>query len=372
MTGARNLRSNIRTRPAGRAYLVGGAVRDELLGLPVRERDWVVVGAMAAQMLDAGYKQVGRDFPVFLHPRTGEQYALARTERKTGPRHTDFACDATPSVTLEADLARRDLTINAIAKDGERIIDPHGGQADLAAGVLRHVSPAFAEDPLRVFRVARFAARLPSFRVADETLEMMASMRGDLKALSGERVWAELAKAAAAPSPGRFFEIVQALDGAIWFERLNLPAVAALWRERPFRSAATALAAIGWSEDRAAIAAVFSRLRAPRLTARAACAVATHGPVLAAPEDAPDLLGALTAIDAFRPEELADLALAAIEDCAGVSLARLRDLAETLRRLRVESPPGPAYGVALRQARQARIAAWRRQDVQPESASTPS
>ena len=342
-----------------RAYLVGGAVRDELLGRQVYERDWVVVGATPAALLSAGYRRVGRDFPVFLHPRTGEEYALARTERKVGPRHTDFTCDAAPSVTLEADLARRDLTINAIAKDGDQLIDPHGGQADLAAGVLRHVSPAFAEDPLRVFRVARFAAQLPGFRVAEETVRLMATMRGELAALSGERVWAELAKAAAAPAPGRFFEVVHALEGGIWFAELNLAATAALWRDRPFRSAATALAAIGWRDERAAVAEVFARLRAPRLTTRAAIALAAHGPALAAAEAAPDLLGALTAIDAFRPGELAELALAACEDCAGVSLRRLRHLVGELRGLRVDAPQGPGYGVALRQARQARIATWR-------------
>ena len=345
-------------QPSGKTYLVGGAVRDGMLGLPVRERDWVVVGATVAEMLAHGYKQVGRDFPVFLDPRSGEQHALARTERRTGPRHTDFACHAEPSVTLEDDLLRRDLTINAMAKDGDRLIDPHGGKADLNAQVLRHVSPAFAEDPLRVFRVARFAAQLPSFRVADETLALMTSMRRELAALSGERVWGELAKAAVCPAPSRFFDIARALDGAVWFERLNLEATVALFRRQAFRNQANALVAIGWTNDRAAIANTFSRLKAPRLLTRAAICVAAHGTTLADAKAAPALLEALTAIDAFRPGTLAGLALAAVEDCAGVSLDHLRDLIEALRGVRVDAVPGPAYGVALRQARLARIASW--------------
>ncbi len=151
-------------------YLVGGAVRDELLGLPVGERDWVVVGAVPQDLLDAGYRQVGRDFPVFLHPETQEEYALARTERKRGHGYTGFVCDSSPDVSLEQDLLRRDLTVNAMARaaDGS-LVDPYGGQRDLDARLLRHVSPAFLEDPLRVLRVARFAARLHHLgsRIAD-------------------------------------------------------------------------------------------------------------------------------------------------------------------------------------------------------------
>ena len=157
-------------------FLVGGAVRDRLLGLQVRERDYVVVGARAEELLAQGYEPVGRDFPVFLHPQTREEYALARIERKQGHGYTGFACYAAPEVTLEEDLLRRDLTINAIAEDAEgQLHDPYGGQADLAARLLRHVSPAFSEDPLRVLRTARFAARFHrlGFRVAEETLALM-------------------------------------------------------------------------------------------------------------------------------------------------------------------------------------------------------
>ena len=155
-------------------YLVGGAVRDELLGLPVTERDWVVVGATPEQMIAQGYRPVGKDFPVFLHPQTAEEYALARTERKTGPGYHGFSTRFSPDVTLAEDLSRRDLTVNAIAKDPDtgELIDPHGGARDIEARVLRHVSPAFIEDPLRVLRVARFAARF-AFVIAPETLELM-------------------------------------------------------------------------------------------------------------------------------------------------------------------------------------------------------
>lgn len=160
-------------------YLVGGAVRDALLGLPIKDKDWVVVGATPQGMLDAGYQQVGRDFPVFLHPQTREEYALARTERKSGSGYTGFTCYAAPDVTLEADLQRRDLTINAMARDDNgEIIDPYNGRDDLENRLLRHVSPAFSEDPLRVLRVARFAARYAhlGFRIADETMTLMRDM----------------------------------------------------------------------------------------------------------------------------------------------------------------------------------------------------
>ena len=188
-------------------YLVGGAVRDELLKLPVKERDWVVVGATPEQMLAQGYQAVGRDFPVFLHPQTHEEYALARTERKTGAGYHGFATWFATDVTLEQDLQRRDLTINAIAKEVESslIIDPYGGQADLTNRILRHVSPAFIEDPLRVLRVARFAARFASlgFMVADETMQLMREIasNGELETLTPERVWRETQLALTTDSP---------------------------------------------------------------------------------------------------------------------------------------------------------------------------
>jgi len=192
-------------------YRVGGAVRDRLLGRPVQDCDWVVVGATPAQMEALGYKPVGRDFPVFLHPVTREEYALARTERKSGRGYKGFLVHASPEVTLEEDLRRRDLTINAMAEaeDGT-LIDPYNGQADLRAGVLRHVSPAFVEDPLRVLRVARFAARF-DFRVAAETMALMRSMSagGELADLTPERVWRELERALGESRPRRFLEVLR-------------------------------------------------------------------------------------------------------------------------------------------------------------------
>jgi tRNA nucleotidyltransferase (CCA-adding enzyme) len=194
-----------------KVYSVGGAVRDRLLGLPVTDHDWVVVGATAEQMIAAGYIPVGRDFPVFLHPQTKDEYALARTERKSAPGYRGFTVHADPSVTLEDDLARRDLTINAIAqaRDGA-LIDPFGGQRDLAAGVLRHVSVAFAEDPVRILRLARFAARWPRFRVAPETTALCARMvaAGEADALVAERIWQELSRGLMEPRPSRMFEVL--------------------------------------------------------------------------------------------------------------------------------------------------------------------
>ncbi|MGH8040811.1 MAG: multifunctional CCA addition/repair protein [Rudaea sp.] len=198
-----------------KTYLVGGAVRDRLLGLAVKDRDYVVVGATPDDLLRLGYQPVGKDFPVFLHPQTHEEYALARSERKTGHGYHGFAFDIDPSVTLEDDLRRRDLTINAIAQDehGE-LIDPFGGAADLRNRVLRHVSPAFAEDPVRVLRVARFAARYATrdFRIADETLALMQALvnSGEVDHLVPERVWTETAKALAEPTPSAFVRSLRA------------------------------------------------------------------------------------------------------------------------------------------------------------------
>ncbi|MEO3864566.1 multifunctional CCA addition/repair protein [Rheinheimera fenheensis] len=209
-------------------YLVGGAVRDTLLGYPFHERDWVVVGATPQQMLDLGYQQVGKDFPVFLHPQTKEEHALARTERKSGRGYTGFSVYAAPDVTLEQDLQRRDLTINAIAQadDGE-LIDPFGGVADLKHKVLRHVSEAFAEDPLRVLRVARFYARYAhlGFSVAAETQQLMRTLADELATLTPERVWQETAKALGERTPQAYFQLLYD-TGAL---QVLMPELAALW-----------------------------------------------------------------------------------------------------------------------------------------------
>jgi tRNA nucleotidyltransferase (CCA-adding enzyme) len=195
-----------------RTYVVGGAVRDALLGLPVQDHDHVVVGATPDEMLAAGFRPVGKDFPVFLHPETQEEYALARTERKTAPGYHGFVFHTSPDVTLEDDLIRRDLTINAMARaeDGS-IVDPYGGRRDLEARVFRHVSPAFAEDPVRILRLARFAARFPEFTVADETLALMRKMveEGEVDALVPERVWQEVARGLMERHPSRMLAVLR-------------------------------------------------------------------------------------------------------------------------------------------------------------------
>lgn len=194
------------------SFIVGGAVRDRLLGQPVQDRDWVVVGASVEDMLAAGFTPVGKDFPVFLHPRTHEEYALARTERKTAPGYKGFVFHADREVRLEDDLIRRDLTINAMAEDGEgRLIDPYGGQRDLAAKIFRHVSPAFAEDPVRILRLARFAARYPEFSVAAETMQLMRDMvsAGEVDHLVAERVWQEISRGLMYVKPSRMIGILR-------------------------------------------------------------------------------------------------------------------------------------------------------------------
>ena len=209
-------------------YLVGGAVRDELLGLSVKDKDYVVVGSTPAEMEAAGYKPVGKDFPVFLHPKTHDEYALARTERKTAKGYKGFAVQASIDVTLEEDLARRDLTINAIAKsvDGE-LIDPYHGLADIQSKTLRHVSAAFAEDPVRILRAARLSARFADFSVAPETNQLMQDMvsAGEVDALVAERVWQELAKGLMEAKPSRMFDVLRAC-GAL---KKIMPELDKLW-----------------------------------------------------------------------------------------------------------------------------------------------
>ena len=213
-----------------KTYLVGGAVRDELLGYPFHEKDWVVVGATVEDMLAQGFQQVGKDFPVFLHPKTKEEHALARTERKTAPGYKGFAVHATPDVTLEEDLLRRDLTINAIAKDSDgNLVDPFGGAQDIEARVLRHVSPAFAEDPVRILRLARFTARYAhlGFTIAEETQQLMRSMvnAGEVDALVPERVWQEMEKALGEKTPVQCIEVLRKC-GAL---KRILPELDRLW-----------------------------------------------------------------------------------------------------------------------------------------------
>ena len=211
-------------------YLVGGAVRDKILGYPVVEKDWLVVGSNPNSMLESGFKQVGKDFPVFLHPKTGEEYALARTERKSGTGYHGFEVNSSETVTLEEDLIRRDLTINAMAMDDEqKLYDPHGGKADLDRKILRHISPAFSEDPLRVLRVARFAARYHhlGFTIAEETTKLMSalSQSGELESLVPERVWKETVRALAETSPDIYFTTLKKC-GAL---KVLFPELDCLW-----------------------------------------------------------------------------------------------------------------------------------------------
>ncbi|MCB1686097.1 MAG: multifunctional CCA tRNA nucleotidyl transferase/2'3'-cyclic phosphodiesterase/2'nucleotidase/phosphatase [Pseudomonadales bacterium] len=350
-------------------YLVGGAIRDRLLGLPVKERDWVVVGGSVAAMEDQGYRQVGRDFPVFLHPETGEEYALARTERRSGPGHRGFAVHAGAEVTLEQDLLRRDLTVNAMAEaaDGQ-LIDPFGGQADLEARILRHVSPAFAEDPLRVFRVARFAAKLTDFQVAPETLELMREIAAEhrLSELSAERVWIELEKALAADAPGRFFEVLQQADALFpWFAEFArvLPVVPVSLAGIEQRYAAMTAVL-----EPDACSAFGERIKAPRRHCALALAVLQYRDVLTCWRDSPaeDVYQALVSVRGFNPDSVLAALLEVLEMLHDVDLADLlqavRDVTRTVTAgpLRSRGLAGAALGAALARARIDAIAALQR------------
>jgi tRNA nucleotidyltransferase (CCA-adding enzyme) len=283
-----------------KAYVVGGAVRDELLGLPVKDRDWVVVGATPEEMVAKGFKPVGKDFPVFLHPKTHEEYALARTERKSGRGYKGFTVHAAPDVTLEDDLRRRDLTINAIAKDeAGKLIDPFGGRQDLRKGVLRHVSDAFAEDPVRILRVARFAARF-SFSIDPDTLQMMRRMveSGETDYLVPERVWQEFSKGLMEEHPEKMFEVL---------ESAGLKLVArpqfALQGSLPVR-----FALLAWPLEEDEVEALCKRLRVPNEVRELALLAARNRELFRKGRKPEDLLDLLKRADAFRrPERFAEL-----------------------------------------------------------------
>jgi tRNA nucleotidyltransferase (CCA-adding enzyme) len=301
-------------------YTVGGAVRDELLGLPVRERDYVVVGATPEEMVKQGFKPVGRDFPVFLHPKTHEEYALARTERKSGRGYKGFTVYAAPEVTLEEDLKRRDLTINAMAKAADgTLIDPFGGAKDLSLKALRHVSEAFAEDPVRILRVARFAARF-GFEVHPQTMALMQRMvkEGEGDYLVPERVWKEFAKGLAEPHPQLMFDVLRQ-SGLLQklFPELNaIP-------KNFSGSVAARFALLTWPLDEAQVDALCDRLRAPnevRELALTACRC--RNKLASATPEA--LLDLLKTADAFRrPERFAELLQVARLAERGVDTARI-------------------------------------------------
>ncbi|MDP3715050.1 MAG: multifunctional CCA tRNA nucleotidyl transferase/2'3'-cyclic phosphodiesterase/2'nucleotidase/phosphatase [Burkholderiales bacterium] len=322
-----------------RTYIVGGAVRDEMLGLPVQDRDHVVVGATPEDMLKLGYRPVGRDFPVFLHPETHEEYALARTERKTAPGYHGFAFHAAPDVTLEQDLQRRDLTINAMARDADgRLIDPCRGAEDLGEGILRHVSPAFAEDPVRILRVARFAARF-GFAVAPETQALMLQLveAGEADALVAERVWQELAKGLMEKTPSVMFTVLREC-GAL---ARVLPQVDALYDDGAIDEVLAALdaaaasnaplevrfAALARGLEPEAIDALCTKLRVPAGCRDLALLASRHGNALAdaAALDAGELYDVMDAADAWRrPERFRDLIEAALAGEHEARIARPR------------------------------------------------
>ena len=306
-----------------KVYAVGGAVRDELLGLPVADRDYVVVGATPDEMIDLGYRPVGRDFPVFLHPETHEEYALARTERKTGRGYHGFQFHTAPDVTLEQDLQRRDLTINAMARDEDgTLVDPFNGAEDLNAGLLRHVSPAFAEDPVRILRVARFAARF-GFDIAPETAALMRDIveSGEADALVPERVWQELSRGLMEERPSRMFEVL-AECGAL--ARIA-PELAALFDEpeaaQPVMDALDAaaadaeplevrLAALVRTLEPYAVESLAQRLKLPASVRDLAVLASRHANAIADADALPSeaILDLLNATDAWRrPERFGDL-----------------------------------------------------------------
>jgi tRNA nucleotidyltransferase (CCA-adding enzyme) len=314
-------------------YQVGGSVRDSMLGLPVQDRDWVVVGADPAAMLREGYKPVGSDFPVFLHPETREEYALARTERKTGPGYKGFAFHAAPDVTLEEDLRRRDLTINAMARDeAGTLVDPYGGERDLEAGLLRHVSEAFAEDPVRILRVARFAARF-GFAIAPETLELMRRMvaSGEADALVPERVWQEVARGLMERTPSRLVAVLREC-GALarvmpeldaWFSESVAPEELArrldLAAARGFQlTVRYALMVLELAP--AAAESLARRLNTPAECREIAATAIRERELLASEElDAESALGLLERADAFRRPERLERLIEIAECDAGIA-----------------------------------------------------
>ena len=296
-------------------YLVGGAVRDELLGVPVKEKDYVVVGATPDDMVRLGYKPVGKDFPVFLHPDTHAEYALARTERKSGKGYKGFTVYASPEVTLEDDLKRRDVTINAMAKaDDGTIIDPFGGRKDLKNRLLKHVSDAFAEDPVRILRVARFAARF-GFGIDPETMALMRQMveSGETDHLVAERVWQEFSKGLAEEHPEKMFEVLEA-SGLL---RRNLPEIGRYPR-RYAGSVAARFAALAWPLEEPQVESLANRLRAPaEVRELALTAVRSRNKLRSSTPEG--LLDLFKSADAFRrPQRFAELLDVAQRADAGI------------------------------------------------------
>lgn len=342
-----------------RTYLVGGAVRDQLMGRVPKDRDWVIVGATQADvegLLASGYSQVGADFPVFLHPTTGEEHALARRERKTGRGYHGFTVEADASVTIEEDLARRDLTINAMALDGD-LIDPYGGQVDLHNRVLRHTSPAFVEDPLRVLRLARFAGRYSDFTIAPETVALCQALcaTGELNHLAVERIWVELDKGLSGSAPGRFMEALEALgalSGSSLLQPLFGPTLAP-WQ----RDVATRLAKV--PVDMRLVVGVAAMALSAAVPDAAwtpvARALLNQQACLTAPRTCEGLLAVLKRAKALHKDQSAEFVdLLTTVSISGRGAFTTRQLMAGRLAVRgidasmfPEVPPGPALGAAI-------------------------
>jgi len=313
-------------------FQVGGCVRDALLGLPVRDRDWVVVGGTPEAMLAHGFRPVGKDFPVFLHPQTHEEYALARTERKTAPGYAGFVFHAAPDVTLEQDLARRDLTINAMAIDASgRLIDPFGGARDLEARLLRHVGPHFVEDPVRILRLARFAARFQDFRVAGDTAALLRQMvdGGEADALVAERVWREIATGLMEARPSRMLAVLDAcgLLARRFAELGEAAPLGTLLDRAAGRGVALAprfALLMSGCASATAEAAVVERLRVDGDSAQLARLLLTLAPRLRPDADAEAIVAVLQQADALRRPPRFDQLLEAAEILGNASLPRFR------------------------------------------------
>lgn len=350
-------------------YRVGGAVRDHLLGWPVYDNDWVIVGATPEAMRARGFQPVGRDFPVFLHPHTHEEYALARTERKSGHGYAGFEVHASPEVTLEEDLERRDLTLNAIAEayDG-RLIDPYGGEADLRARLLRHVSPAFSEDPLRVLRTARFLARYSGlgFRIAEATLALMeeVSRSGELEHLAAERVWVETEKALGEPHPDAYFQaLAQCQALSVWFAELAERLEAALFAMAQVPCDTQDVPMAHWRYarlvsvlDDAGREALATRLRLPNAVAKLARQSALTTRLLDGLPSAERVGAWLDGLDAWRRPEQVERQLALVDCLAREWVAPMQQAWQAAQRvspqdLIAQGFKGAALGQALRDAR---------------------
>lgn len=354
------------------SYLVGGAVRDDLLGITGHERDFVVVGSTPEEMLAAGYRTVGKDFPVFLHPETGEEYALARTERKTGPGHQGFEVSSSPDTTLEEDLFRRDLTINAIARDESgQLIDPYGGIKDLDAGILRHVSPAFSEDPLRVLRLARFKARFHhlGFEVDKSTFSLVKEMVSSeqLAELAPERILMELDKALVTDAPAEFFKLLIAIGAhdRLWPE-IHAAAVERLAERDDIKDPESRFALLleGCPEDDAA--GLCERLRCSRLRSDVTRLIAAHGATWRNLEhlDADAIVQLLYQLDALRKVDRFmefNRICTEIFEMDGSTWVELRNLVASVKAGDLDTTAeGEALGDAITQEQVTRVQAYQR------------